>query len=67
MGEQGLATTFASLTLLLPKYMKAGNWALVVADIVLYALAIGVVVLTIRFFAAERRRRSLPAAEAPAS
>jgi carbon starvation protein len=62
-----LATTFASLTLLLPKYMKDGNWALVVADLVLYALAIGVVALTIRFFAAERKRRSSRMAEAPAS
>lgn len=61
-----LATTFASLTILLPKYMKAGNWSLVVADVVLYALAIGVVVLTIRFFAAERRRRSLRTAGVPA-
>ena len=47
--------------------MKAGNWALVIADLVLYALAIGVVVLTIRFFAAERKRRAVRPAEAAAS
>jgi carbon starvation protein len=52
-----LVTTFASLTLLLPPYIRDGNWALVAADLALYGLALGVVALTLRFFAAERRRR----------
>jgi carbon starvation protein len=61
-----LATTFASLILLLPKYLEGGKWALVVADLVLFGLAVGVVVLTVRFFAAERRKRGLRAAGAEA-
>lgn len=52
-----LVTTFASLSLLLPGYVRTGKWALAAADVVLFALAIGVVVLTVRFFATERRRR----------
>ena len=50
-----LVTTFASLTMLLPGYFRAGRWALVIADLVLFALAVGVVVLTLRFFAAHRK------------
>jgi carbon starvation protein len=62
-----LATTFASLTMLLPKYIQDGRWALVIADLVLFALAVGVVVLTVRFFAEQRRKRALQAADVPAS
>jgi carbon starvation protein len=52
-----LVTTFASLALLLPKYFHEGRWALVAADLVLFALAVGMVALTVRFFAMERRKR----------
>jgi hypothetical protein len=39
----------------------------VIADLVLFALAVGVVVLTVRFFAEQRRKRALQAADVPAS
>jgi carbon starvation protein len=57
-----LVTTFASLALLLPRYVRDGRWALVAADVVLFVLAVGVVALTGRFFAAERRKRGSGAA-----
>lgn len=60
-----LVTTFASLALLLPGYIRGGKWALVAADVVLFALAVGVVVLTVRFFV-DHRRRGLKPAEASA-
>jgi carbon starvation protein len=61
-----LVTTFASLILLFPGYVRRGQWALAVTDGLLFALALGVVGLTFRFFAAERRRRSLSLSSSPA-
>lgn len=53
-----VATTFASLVMLFPRHLEAGQWALVVADILLFFLALGVVGLSARFFL--RRRGSRP-------
>jgi carbon starvation protein len=55
-----VVTTFASLVLLFPQYVKGRHWALVAADVTLFFLALGVVVLTAKFFAADRRRRRAP-------
>ncbi len=43
-----VATTMASLIILLRQYIKAGNYALIAADLVLMALSIGVVILSVR-------------------
>lgn len=50
-----LVTTFASLALLLPVYARSGRWALVAADVLLFVLAVGVVIMTARFFSGGRR------------
>lgn len=43
-------TTITALVILLGRYFTAGNWSLFSTDIVLLALAFGVVVLTFRYF-----------------
>jgi carbon starvation protein len=43
-------TTITSLALLLWRYISGKNWALAAADVLLLALALGVVVMTLRYF-----------------
>lgn len=43
-------TTISSLILLLQRYVAEGNWMLTVTDILLLGLALGVVVMTFRYF-----------------
>jgi carbon starvation protein len=56
-----VATTVASLFLLLDRYISSGNWSLVVTDLLLIILAFGVIVMTFRFFYALRTRMAVPA------
>ncbi|HWP81892.1 MAG TPA: carbon starvation CstA family protein [Bacteroidota bacterium] len=56
-----VATTVASLLLLLNRYVGSGNWSLVVTDILLLILAFGVIVMTFRFFYTLRTRMVIPA------
>jgi carbon starvation protein len=43
-------TTLTSLVILLNRYINFSNWTLVVTDVVLLLLALGVVVMTFRYF-----------------
>jgi len=52
------ATTLASLGILLAGYIVKGNYALIAADLILFALSAGVVVLFVKTFV--RRRGALP-------
>lgn len=52
-----IVTSLTSLVLLLQRYISRGNWILTIADLLLILLAIGVVVMTFRFF--YRLRRSM--------
>lgn len=52
------ATTLASLGILLAGYIDKGNYALIAADLILFALSAGVVVLSVKIFV--RRRGALP-------
>ena len=56
-----LVTTGGSLVLLLERYASDGNWVLTVTDLVLLALASGVVVMTFGFFYRLRRKISAEA------
>lgn len=49
-------TTLTSLALLFDRYVSARNWILVFADVLLMVLAIGVTIMTFRFFYNLRRR-----------
>jgi carbon starvation protein len=51
-------TTITSLVILLGRYFTAGSWSLFSTDIVLLALALGVVVLTFRYFYGLRQKLS---------
>ncbi|MBP1770090.1 MAG: carbon starvation protein CstA [Candidatus Aminicenantes bacterium] len=53
-----VATTLVSLGILLSGYIKKGNYILVAADLLLFALSAGVVALSVKTFA--RRRGALP-------
>jgi carbon starvation protein len=50
-----MATTLASLGVLFAQYLKQRNWLLLGADIVLFLLAIGVVVMFMRAFTGKRK------------
>lgn len=52
-----MATTLYSLALLMQKHIPAGKWMLTVADVVLFALALGVIGLAVRTHAT----RAVPA------
>lgn len=58
-----VATTLVSLGILLGKYLRTGNVVLVAADLLLFALAAGIVVLFLRTFLKKRGG----AGEAPAA
>jgi hypothetical protein len=45
-----IATTLASLGILLAGYVKKGNYVLMAADLLLLALSAGVVVLSLKIF-----------------
>jgi carbon starvation protein len=45
-----IATTMASLIILLPKYYSQGSYLLVITDILMMVLSVGVVILVIRTF-----------------
>ena len=49
-----MATTLYSLVLLMERHIPAGNYLLVTADIVLFALALGVIAIAIRTHARSR-------------
>jgi carbon starvation protein len=49
-------TTVTSLVILLGRYFTAGNWSLLSTDIVLLALALGVVAMTFRYFYGLRQK-----------
>lgn len=51
------ATTITSLAVLLGRYWKTRNWTLLVTDVILLAMAAGVIVMTVKYFAAARRNR----------
>lgn len=51
-----IVTTFTSLALLLERYLSARNWMLASADVLLIVLAIGVVIMTFRYFYNARGR-----------
>jgi carbon starvation protein len=53
-----IATTLASLGILLSGYIKKGNYILIAADLLLFALSAGVVALSVKTFV--RRRGALP-------
>ena len=53
-----MATTLYSLVLLMQRHIPAGNVLLVIADVVLFGLALGVIGIAIRTFA---RTRAVPA------
>jgi len=53
-----IATTLVSLGILLSGYIKKGNYILIAADLLLFALSAGVVVLSVNTFV--RRRGALP-------
>ncbi len=50
-----VATTLASLVLLFDRYVSARNWTLAITDLLLFILAVGVVVMTFRYFYRLRR------------
>jgi carbon starvation protein len=50
-----VVTTIVSLVQLLDRYVSRGNWTLAVADVLLLILAIGVVIMTFRYFYTLRR------------
>jgi carbon starvation protein len=43
-------TTMASLVFLFDRYISAKNWTLAITDVLLFVLAVGVVVMTFRYF-----------------
>jgi carbon starvation protein len=53
-----IATTLVSLGILLSGYIRKGNYVLIAADLLLFALSAGVVALSLKTFA--RRRGALP-------
>jgi carbon starvation protein len=53
-----IATTLVSLGILLSGYIKKGNYILIAADLLLFALSAGVVALSVKTFV--RRRGALP-------
>jgi carbon starvation protein len=53
-----IATTLVSLGILLSGYIQKGNYILIAADLLLFALSAGVVVLSVKTFV--RRRGALP-------
>ena len=53
-----IATTLVSLGILLSGYIRKGNYILIGADLLLFALSAGVVVLSVKIFV--RRRGALP-------
>jgi carbon starvation protein len=56
-----LVTTLASLVILFAQYLRQKNYVLAAADVVLFGLAVGVVMLVGKAFA--RRGRGVPAAD----
>lgn len=60
-----VVTTLTSLVFLLERYIKFGNWTLAVTDLLLLALAMGVVVLTFRYFYGLRTRLAAEASGRP--
>ncbi|MDK9700699.1 MAG: carbon starvation protein A [bacterium] len=55
-----MGTTFASLVILLNKYIAKQNWTLIVADVVMMLLSIGVVILVVKTFATPKPSHPLP-------
>ena len=53
-----IATTLVSLGILLSGYIRKGNYILIAADLLLFALSAGVVALSLKTFV--RRRGALP-------
>lgn len=53
-------TTFASLATLFIGYVKEGNWVLMVTDILLFAMAVGVMVLAVRILIGKGTVKALP-------
>jgi carbon starvation protein len=62
-----IATTLASLLILLPGYLRKGNVILAVTDVLLLVLAVAVVVLAARTFVRRPPARRLEVEGAPAS
>jgi carbon starvation protein len=54
-----LITTLASLVILFGQYLRQKSYVLMTADLVLFALAVGVVILVVKTF--RRRNREVPA------
>jgi carbon starvation protein len=58
-----LATTVTALVILLKRYINFQSWTLVVTDVILLVMAVGVVVLTFRYFYNLRARLAVEAAK----
>jgi hypothetical protein len=58
-----VATTLVSLGILLGSYIRKGNAVLVAADLLLFALAAGIVVLFLKTFLKKRGEAGESAAE----
>jgi carbon starvation protein len=53
-------TTFASLSILFLKYVEEGNWVLMATDVLLFAMAVGVMILAVRILMGKGPVQSLP-------
>lgn len=58
-----LATTVTALVILLGRYINFQSWTLVVTDVILLAMALGVVMLTFRYFYNLRAKLATEAAQ----
>jgi carbon starvation protein len=62
-----IATTMTSLVLLLPRYLRKGNWTLAATDLLLLILALGMLTVAWRYFRGRAPSTHAPLrAEAPA-
>ncbi len=53
-----ITTTIASLVVLMVKYVREGNVILMATDFLLFVLSVGVLILVVRIFVGERRKRA---------